>query len=262
MTEWIQPSNPSQFRTDNALRDMGAIEWHQTRSLKNLQIGDIVYVYISSPVREIHWKLQVTDVNRMNSLIDDSAYYNYDISGVSFYGPFAELKVISEFTLPDLVSFQHLKQNGLKNRLMGPCRVNAQLSAYLASVEEIQQDEAKTINHLRSLPLKTLQNLAKSHTSKPQKKQASVGTYTRNPYIAQYAKVRANGFCQLCGNSASFICDNGDPYLESHHVIWLSKGGMDSVDNTVALCPNCHRKMHIVNDNGDVAKLKSVLASL
>ena len=41
-------------------------------------------------------------------------------------------------------------------------------------------------------------------------------------------------------------------------MIWLSKGGSDSVDNTVALCPNCHRKMHIVDDPGDVARLKMV----
>lgn len=33
--------------------------------------------------------------------------------------------------------------------------------------------------------------------------------------------------------------------METHHVVWLSQGA-DSVDNTVALCPNCHRKMHIV----------------
>ena len=29
-------------------------------------------------------------------------------------------------------------------------------------------------------------------------------------------------------------------------------GGTDSLDNAVALCPNCHRKMHICNDAADV----------
>lgn len=28
---------------------------------------------------------------------------------------------------------------------------------------------------------------------------------------------------------------------------WLSKGGKDIIDNTIALCPNCHKKMHILN---------------
>ena len=36
--------------------------------------------------------------------------------------------------------------------------------------------------------------------------------------------------------------------METHHIEWLSKGGSDTIDNTVALCPNCHKKMHILND--------------
>ena len=34
------------------------------------------------------------------------------------------------------------------------------------------------------------------------------------------------------------------PYLEVHHKIRLSDGGEDTIDNVVALCPNCHRKAH------------------
>ncbi len=71
--------------------------------------------------------------------------------------------------------------------------------------------------------------------------------YDRNPYVARYVKIRANGLCQLCGNDAPFIDNNGYPYLEIHHIEWLSKDGKDTVDNTVALCPNCHRKMHILD---------------
>ncbi len=41
------------------------------------------------------------------------------------------------------------------------------------------------------------------------------------------------------------------PYLECHHVIFLADGGPDAIYNTVALCPNCHRKMHIVKSTKD-----------
>ena len=51
---------------------------------------------------------------------------------------------------------------------------------------------------------------------------------------------------------------NDKPYLESHHIIWLSEGGSDTLDNTAALCPNCHKKMHVVNDPKDVIKLQEV----
>ncbi len=39
-------------------------------------------------------------------------------------------------------------------------------------------------------------------------------------------------------------------------------GGDDSLDNTVALCPNCHRKMHVVNDENDKAKLEQRVKDL
>ncbi|MEY0334745.1 HNH endonuclease [Providencia rettgeri] len=29
-----------------------------------------------------------------------------------------------------------------------------------------------------------------------------------------------------------------------HHVEWLANGGEDSVENAIALCPNCHREAH------------------
>ncbi len=83
-------------------------------------------------------------------------------------------------------------------------------------------------------------------------------SFIRNRYISEYAKRRANGSCQLCGKPAPFLDKYGEPYLEAHHVIWLADGGTDSIDNVVALCPNCHRKMHICDDNEDVQKLLRV----
>lgn len=53
---------------------------------------------------------------------------------------------------------------------------------------------------------------------------------------------------------APFIDAKGEPYLEVHHIIWLSHGGADTIENTVALCPNCHRKMHILQSADDVEK--------
>jgi 5-methylcytosine-specific restriction protein A len=32
--------------------------------------------------------------------------------------------------------------------------------------------------------------------------------------------------------------------LEVHHKKQLSEGGEDTVENAIALCPNCHREAH------------------
>ena len=108
----------------------------------------------------------------------------------------------------------------------------------------------------------TLEELAE----KAQKAPAKVGEravqgiqYERDPYVALLTKLRANGVCDLCNQPGPFKDKNGDNYLESHHIEWLSKGGQDKPENTVALCPNCHRKMHIVNDPDDIEKLKNHL---
>jgi len=34
------------------------------------------------------------------------------------------------------------------------------------------------------------------------------------------------------------------PYLEVHHKIQLAEGGEDSIENAIAVCPNCHRELH------------------
>lgn len=73
--------------------------------------------------------------------------------------------------------------------------------------------------------------------------------------MAEYTKMRAGGVCELCGDPAPFNDRSGYPYLESHHIVWLANGGEDTIKNTVALCPNCHRKMHIVNSNADQSYL-------
>lgn len=79
---------------------------------------------------------------------------------------------------------------------------------------------------------------------------------SRSAEVVRITKERAKGVCQLCGQPAPFIDKNGNPYLEAHHIVWLSRGGEDNTDNTVALCPNCHTKMHIVDDDKDVEFLK------
>ena len=81
----------------------------------------------------------------------------------------------------------------------------------------------------------------------------STGTikYLRNSFVAEYAKYLAHGNCDLCQQPAPFLSANAQPYLESHHLNWLSRGGDDLIHNVVALCPNCHRKMHIRDEDYD-----------
>jgi 5-methylcytosine-specific restriction endonuclease McrA len=94
-----------------------------------------------------------------------------------------------------------------------------------------------------------------SGSASPEKRDINAMTYAREPSVAGYAKMRAKGICQLCEKRAPFNDKNGQPYLEAHHIVWFSRGGADTIYNVVALCPNCHSKMHIVDDSDDVERL-------
>ena len=84
--------------------------------------------------------------------------------------------------------------------------------------------------------------------------------FIRSTEIVKETRKRAKGVCQYCKHPAPFIDNNGNPYLEVHHVIWLSRGGEDSTTNTVALCPNCHKRMHILDRQEDIDKLKKLIS--
>lgn len=79
----------------------------------------------------------------------------------------------------------------------------------------------------------------------PEKIQMTTVGFKRNPDVVAEALLRANGVCEKCNKNAPFIRKKGNtPYLEVHHRVMLSDGGEDTVENAIAVCPNCHRELH------------------
>ncbi|ELP6122762.1 HNH endonuclease [Vibrio vulnificus] len=74
---------------------------------------------------------------------------------------------------------------------------------------------------------------------------AKTKLYRRNPDVVAETLYRAQGICEACKQPAPFLRKkDNSPYLEVHHIKMLSAGGLDCLDNTEALCPNCHRERH------------------
>ncbi|MFE8698260.1 HNH endonuclease [Cytobacillus sp. FJAT-53684] len=69
--------------------------------------------------------------------------------------------------------------------------------------------------------------------------------FRRNAVVIAEVLIRANGVCEKCGKEAPFKrASDGSPYLEVHHKERLADGGEDTVENAMAVCPNCHRELH------------------
>jgi 5-methylcytosine-specific restriction protein A len=66
----------------------------------------------------------------------------------------------------------------------------------------------------------------------------------RDPKVAAFVRLRANGKCEVCECDAPFYTEKNTPFLEVHHLDRLAENGPDTVENAIAVCPNCHRRLH------------------
>lgn len=117
---------------------------------------------------------------------------------------------------------------------------------------EMTDQEISTLSDKDLARYTAIKNLNKA----PKKTETVV--YYRDPYLKQMVKRIAEGKCQYCGNDAPFFDKQGQPYLEAHHVIRMADGGKDAIENMVAICPNCHRKVHVLEDKKTTVVLEKI----
>ena len=80
---------------------------------------------------------------------------------------------------------------------------------------------------------------------KPVRKLAIIEVYDRNPHVVAAVLERAKGICESCNLPAPFLRSKDlTPFLEVHHRKPLAEDGVDTIENALAVCPNCHRKAH------------------
>ncbi|WP_254215576.1 HNH endonuclease [Burkholderia multivorans] len=122
-------------------------------------------------------------------------------------------------------------------------RVAGQIEALIGELEGRQESpraaDAVVVAKIR----KTLkQRPAGSKT--PKKITSTTTSVVRDPQVKAWVLERANGTCEACDQPAPFIGADGFPFLEVHHLRKLADDGSDTVTNAVAVCPNCHRRLH------------------
>ncbi len=83
---------------------------------------------------------------------------------------------------------------------------------------------------------------------KPDKTFTTTTSYYRDPEVRAWVLFENDGACEACDNKAPFTTTDGSPFLEVHHLVRLADGGPDVVDNAIAVCPNCHRRLHYSSD--------------
>lgn len=129
-------------------------------------------------------------------------------------------------------------------------RLSKDLLAYRSSdqldLTAVDEQFTKGIqNSIADDPQRRMARLALKGQSLPKKVAVTSTAFLRDPDVVAEALLRASGRCEECASPAPFLRKtDGQPYLEVHHKIPLASGGRDTMDNVLALCPNCHRKAH------------------
>lgn len=114
------------------------------------------------------------------------------------------------------------------------------------SLDEHLADEENRILHAKKRTTAEREQRLKNADPNPSKRMVHASVFNRNEDVVVAVLERANGICQRCRNNAPFLRDSdGLPYLEVHHKTPLAEGGLDMVENAIALCPNCHRHAHL-----------------
>ena len=107
--------------------------------------------------------------------------------------------------------------------------------------DELQDRVAQSMRDPSEVRIRRLRLASK----KPEARYVYTKQFVRNPDVVAQKLYLAGGHCELCKKAAPFLRRNdGTPFLEVHHKITLADGGDDTVENALALCPNCHRKLH------------------
>lgn len=115
-TNWLIPANPKYYDVINCFNDTDIISWKQS---SNVNVGDLVYLYVAVPYSAILYCCQVLEVNIPHQYADD----NLSMSKVM------RLKLLNRFP-QDKFTFDVLKSYGVKS-IRGPRSMPKELERFI-----------------------------------------------------------------------------------------------------------------------------------
>ncbi|WP_278739575.1 HNH endonuclease [Paenibacillus macerans] len=206
---------------------------------KSIQIGDLVVAYETGDTKTITTICRVIDKYEENNEI------MVDFQKMRDFNVFLDLDSMREMkTLRDCQVIRNHRGTLLElesKHFETIVQMLEGLNALENYHEELNQAVQKSLadgSEERKRRLESRTELI------PETYETKTRVFKCNPDVIAEVLVRANGICERCKTPAPFKRANGTPYLEVHHKTRLADGGEDTVDNAIAVCPNCHRELH------------------
>ena len=128
---WVISAKLSYFNVEKAFEENSMLEWGQ---IANYEVGDIVYIYVTSPKSQIEYKCKVVEINipYLSKIVEDKKYYLENENEPA--DKYVRLELIKKFTTP--LTHDFLKSNGVNATFQGPTKVKGKLLELLNQYEQ------------------------------------------------------------------------------------------------------------------------------
>ena len=120
----------------------------------------------------------------------------------------------------------------------------------VATEQSLEAAEASLNAESNRLAQRTYEELLAAYNRRrphgaAQRRLTTATTYERSPLVVVLTRTRANYTCEVSGcENSTFDGADDNPFVEVHHLLRLADGGVDTITNTVCVCPNHHRELH------------------
>lgn len=202
---------------------------NKIKSYKNLILNNYIHgKNIEDYSQMKSWYIYISDIDK--SLLFSLLIYNWENSNI-FKNILKFLNINKQYVNESLK-----ETNSIHNGEYYYMKYQKKFSEF---IDESQQEVHEKFN------IHSIENLLKTSNSKfdilESKKRKQIAI------IKSFYTKRKVEKCDCCGKE-TFKLNNGNFYLEYHHLVPLSKEGTDHVLNIFGICPMCHRKFHFSED--------------
>lgn len=253
MKYWIVPSNDSTFRIGDAIKAQGGlVDWRTDK----FSVGDIVFIYKTTPEKRIHYKMEVVKVK----MIFDDAFEQepFWTDKVQYYGNiisfYARFKLLEEYK-DDILSLHHLHEHGYEGipRSVRECK-DTELIQFLLFPYQTVNDDVYDVDYpeddekLYEGALMTVK----------------ANKYERNQKARRECVAKKGYRCLVCGKDFEEQYGSiGKGFIHVHHLTPISSIGKEyelNVDKDLApVCPNCHYMLHRKDPPYTIKELQEML---
>ena len=139
MTSWLIPCSPDIFDAEGAFQEYGHVVWHQDCYISP---GDIVYIYVSAPVKAIRCKCLVEATDIPVDTGDDDGYVLDESFCSRVRRRYMDLRLVETYDNP-MLAYSMLLSHGLGGPIRSQRRAPAELVEFILRETSTQNENGE-----------------------------------------------------------------------------------------------------------------------